>query len=74
MPLSVRYVGADLIIQGLATPPFGPGFAPAVLVDADAREVRGSTWANRANMVEWRVLRAGMPVATVQVDRWRPAT
>jgi hypothetical protein len=26
-----RYTGSDLIIHGLAAPPFGPGFPPALL-------------------------------------------
>jgi len=32
------YTGSDPIIYGLAAPPFGPGFPPALLADAGALE------------------------------------
>jgi hypothetical protein len=70
MRLRVRYTGADVIIQGLVTPPFGPGFAPAVLADADALEVWTSTWADAADAVVWRLSRHGTVLAATLIDGW----
>jgi hypothetical protein len=67
MHLHARYTGADVIVQGLATPPFGPGFAPALLRDADALEVWVTTFRDPADTTVWRLMRAGRAVAVMQV-------
>lgn len=41
MHLHAVYIGADLLIQSAAIPPFGPGFTQAQVADADTLEVWG---------------------------------
>jgi hypothetical protein len=52
-----RYSGSDLIIHGLAAPPFGPGFPPALLADADVLECWVSDLGDPADQTEWRLWR-----------------
>lgn len=55
MHLHARYTGAELLIEGVAAPPFGPGFTALQVADADTLEV------------VWRLLKAGKPIAMAQV-------
>jgi len=52
-----RYIRSDLIIHGLAAPPFGPGFPPGLLAEADALECWVSDASDSEDRTEWRLWR-----------------
>jgi hypothetical protein len=54
MHLRNRNTGAELMTHGLATPPFGPGFPPPLLADADGVECWVSDVNDPENTTEWR--------------------
>jgi len=58
-----RYTGSDLIIYGLAAPPFGPGFPPALLAEADLLECWVSDASESEDWTEWRLWQANAVIA-----------
>lgn len=56
-----RYTPSDLI--GLAAPPFGPGFPPDLLAEADALECWISDTADAEDRTEWWLWRGPAMIA-----------
>lgn len=67
MHLHARYTGAELLVQAVAAPPFGPGFTATEVADADALEVWVTSFQDVADTTVWRLVRQGHPVAVAQV-------
>ncbi len=67
MHLHARYIGAELLIEGVTPPPFGPGFTAVQVADADTLEVWVTSFEDTADTTVWRLLREGAVIAMSEV-------
>lgn len=67
MRLHAHYIGAELLIEGVTPPPFGPGFSSGQVTDAGALEVWATSLEDVADTTVWRLVRDRAAIAVSEV-------